>query len=326
MAYKLKFSPLQSRFVETCCLFAQLSYPEMVQVWIYSGGSSSKVPSSLIKKLESLNILEVNRLKQENRYVFNASMTNEIFTRLGTLRDIPAESLMKRSEKSQQFDERFEHHDRLLYALALSTLGHFKSYDLSFPKERNINASRLIPDAIYQLKHSKDDCLYLEFDNLTEGSIDFSSKLPRYIQWFEQEPHSLKLVFVFKGEPVVRISHMLSALHLTRTIQGIPTYDWLSHHLSFSVYFLTESLWKNLGEEIASPLQTENLEAFNVLQLIQRHAIEPEKIRAHYRLTTQKLLSSKGIISAKDDSLDLFSASDYDLPEHLDEPGKKMFT
>lgn len=327
MAYKLKFSDLQKRFIETCCIFNNLTYRNMVQVWIFSGGNSEKIPSSLISKLEKLEILKIERNNSDNKYLFDSKTVQEVFTRLELPIELPTSNTKKRTDQAQLFEERFETHDHLLYSLCLRTLGKFKSFDISFPKDRNLYDSRVIPDAVYSLKRSKDYRLYIEFDNLTEGSVDFSSKLPRYIQMYEQTPRPMKLIYIFKGEPLVRISHLLHAITLTKTTQRVPTLDWLNHNLMFNVYFLTEQLWNNLGEEIASPMQSEVLDKFNVVNLLQNSLTERVLIRNQYRLNMHQVLSSKGIISLDtDDDPDIFSASDQELPVSTDEPHRKLFT
>lgn len=329
MAYKLNFTPIQIKFIRTGSLFTSVRYSELVQLWKYSGGEYPKVPSSLIKKLERLEILEIARSEHENIYNFNSEKVEEMFTRTGLSITFPSHSKPSSplSEKASSFEQKFEVHDQLLYKVCLSNLGQFKAYEIKFPKERNIKTNRIVPDAIYHLRNESDNFLYLEFDNLTEGSIDFSSKLPRYIQYYEEiytsEIHSsMSLIFVFNGEPLVRISHLLTALSLTLTVDRTAVYDWLQNHKEFNVYFLTEGLWHNLGSEIANiPYGiSPRLESFNVLNFIDK-THDSLAVREHYKKILNQVISDEKI-SKENDELNLFNTSDYELPN----VHKKLFT
>lgn len=329
MAYKLNFTPTQAKFIQTGVLFTNVRYSELVQIWKHSGGEYPKVPSSLIKKLERLGILDIARSEDENIYNFNNKKVVEIFTRVGlSIALIPDSKLASRhSDKANAFEQKFEAHDQFLYKVCLNNLAQFKGYEINFPKERNIKTNRIVPDAIYRLRKESDYFLYLEFDNLTEGSIDFSSKLPRYIQYYQEnytpEIHtSMSLIFVFNGEPLVRISHLLAALSLTRTVQRTPVYDWLKNHKEFNVYFLTEGLWQNLGTEIANIpyVKSPRIDSFNVLKFIDK-THDSQALREHYKKLLNQV-SSDEKISEENNELSLFNTSDYELPN----AHKKLFT
>ena len=329
MGYKQNFTPTQAKFIQTGVLFTNLRYSELVQIWKHSGGEYPKVPSSVIKKLERLGILEIARSEHENIYNFNNKKVVDIFTRAGLSTTLPSDSKLayRHSDKANTFEQKFEAHDQLLYKVCLNNLAQFKGYEINFPKERNIKTNRIVPDAIYNLRNESDYFLYLEFDNLTEGSIDFSSKLPRYIQYYEEiytsEIHSsMSLIFVFNGEPLVRISHLLTALSLTLTVDRTAVYDWLQNHKEFNVYFLTEGLWHNLGSEIANiPYGiSPRLESFNVLNFIDK-THDSLAVREHYKKILNQVISDEKI-SKENDELNLFNTSDYELPN----VHKKLFT
>ena len=319
MAYKLKFSPLQTKFIVTCCLFQTLDYASLRQVWTYSGGASSKVPSSLLKKLEEHQIMSVERAQKKNTYYFNSKIAHKVFTRLGSPSQVLSENQGKLpSTKAQEFEERFKTHDQLLYSLCLSTLGYFQDYSIEFPKDRSLRSDKVIPDAIYR-NGNLNSSLYLEFDNLTEGSVDFSSKLPRYIHQYERSPKDTTLVYVFKGEPLIRISHLLSALALTRTVNKTSVLSWLQQHPEFKVYFLTESLWLHLGKEISflPSHEDEQLKSFNVLAYLNGDNNDPQSIRQEY---DKELVSCLGI----QEELTLFNSSEEEI-EIPQTPTKKLF-
>lgn len=315
MAYKLKFSPLQTKFIVTCCLFQTLDYASLRQVWTYSGGASSKVPSSLLKKLEEHQIMSVERVQKKNTYYFNPKIAHKVFTRIGSPIQVLSENQGKApSTKTKEFEERFKTHDQILYSLCLSTLGYFQDYSIEFPKDRSLRSDKVIPDAIYRYEGvenkitTHDYSLYLEFDNLTEGSVDFSSKLPRYIHQYERLPEATTLIYVFKGEPLIRISHLLSALALTRTVNKTSVMSWLQQHPEFKVYFLTESLWLNLRKEIASLSLSERnqLERFNVLAYLKGDNKDPQTIRQEY---DQELVNCLGV----QEELTLFNSSEEEI-------------
>lgn len=327
MAYKLKFSPLQTKFIVTCCLFQTLDYASLRQVWTYSGGASSKVPSSLLKKLEEHQIMYVERLQKKNTYYFNPKIAHKVFTRIGSpIQGLSENQVKAPSTKAKEFEERFKTHDQLLYSLCLGTLGYFQDYSIEFPKDRSLRSDKVIPDAIYRFEGVEGESitngysLYLEFDNLTEGSVDFSSKLPRYIHQYERSPEATTLIYVFKGEPLIRISHLLSALALTRTVNKTSVLSWLQQHPEFKVYFLTESLWLNFGEEVSYlPLHhSEQLARFNVLTYLKGDNKDPQMIRKCYN---QELVNCLGI----QEELNLFNSSEEEEIEIPQTPTKKLF-
>lgn len=128
MAYKLNFTPTQAKFIQTGTLFSNIRYSELVQIWKHSGGEYPKVPSSLIKKLERLGILEIGRSEHDNSYNFNNQKVEEIFTRTGLSITLPSDSKLssRHSDKANTFEQKFEAHDQLLYKVCLNNLAQFK--------------------------------------------------------------------------------------------------------------------------------------------------------------------------------------------------------
>lgn len=313
MAYKLKFTPLQAKFITNACLFGSLNYGELRQIWEFSGGEMSKIPSSLIKKLESLEILQVNRMGSDNLYSFDPKQSKVVFTSLGITPEPYSFGEEVAERESTEYEERYLNHDQLLQKLCLQSLGEFKGYSLSFPKDRSFSA--LVPDAIYQ-KEESGYCHYLEFDNLTERTVDFSAKLPRYIQYFEQDPQPMSLIYVFKEEPLVRISHLLTSLPLTSTIQRQSTLEWLREHENFRVYFLTNKLWQALSPNISRLPErlSEKLEAFNVIQLLKEEKIEAHLLRANYQYLLEDVIG-ESVSPTDEEEITLFNAEKLESNE-----------
>ncbi|AYF99865.1 replication-relaxation family protein [Lactococcus allomyrinae] len=241
-------------FIKLLYPFTWLSYAQINQLWKNASGSKTKMPSGLLKKLESEGIIKrkiAEGRKRGAQYHIRQEKIKQFFS--GTTRDVlnnilPAFFRDAFPVKSPSHTINF-HNEALKNVLVSFYSPYFDS--LVLPRIKTDTKDIIIPDAIL----CKGDFFsYLEYDNLTEERAALLSKIPRYLYVAKQQPNKKhKLIIVFtdettivkgfqrkrKSPPFHRMENFVSAVKKIKALNGLPLVGEISKQENFELYLFT---------------------------------------------------------------------------------------
>jgi hypothetical protein len=245
------YSPKQLNFLKAIHPYQQLNFGQLNAIWLLKSGTMSKISSHFLNHLVADHFIKIVKTTPRNSF-YRMNQKEITFAFPEFLSNIPMRYQPEFRKPPRNLPS-FNFHDEALKTL-LSQTEIPNDISLVFPRIKNNISGLTVPDAVLT---SKDLTTFIEYDNLSERTLDFTSKFPRYLYEAKQNPHQkTNVVVVFTDEtiqikgfvnprqspPQLRMENLTKyLLDETRALDKQPFRDALEQLPQFNIYFMTYS-------------------------------------------------------------------------------------